>query len=361
MQEILPTYGIEFEVWYMSKTESNRKWILNNEDFKYKYRFFGNSPFRIGRIFIHFNLFLIFKFIVCKRDISIIGGAYSSPNHIILSLIGRKSKKVLWSEGNIQSTQKKTGFILELKKFLTRNYCKYIVPGIKGEELISFLNGKVNKLDFIRLPNLIDKNQFYINARNQNDIDLIKKKFGISNNKQVWFSPARLSPEKGLIEFVVHLKGISNVEYIIAGDGPLLSEIQELIKDLSLPVRLLGNQQMHEIVELYRCSDVFILPSFWDSSPLSAIEAIAAGLPILISNKIGNFPEVLIENYNGWSFTPSQNFSSTTQLLVQKIANMSKEELANIGRKSNDVYNKNFDNVASINNFANEINKIILK
>jgi glycosyltransferase involved in cell wall biosynthesis len=358
MQEILPKYGIEFEVWYMATRESNRFWKLDKNDFKYSHRFFKGIHFKLGRMFIHLNLLMVLKSLFIKKDIIVIGGAYSSPNNMLLSLLGKKASKILWSEGNMESIQKKTGIALVFKKYLAKKYKYFMIPGTKAKELIMFFDNKISEDKFISLPNLVDKTKFYVTERNEQEVNTIKVKHKLSSEKLIWFSPSRLSPEKGLLEFAINLKNIYNVEFVIAGEGQLRQQLEELILQHSLPVKLLGNLQLEEIIELYKASDLFVLPSFWDSSPLSVIEAIAAGLPILVSNKIGNLPDVLIENHNGWSFDPNASQEIKSNLL-KKISMVSKTELSQIGLNSQKIYNRNFDNQKTIENLAEKILQII--
>lgn len=56
------------------------------------------------------------------------------------------------------------------------------------------------------------------------------------------------------------------------------------------------------MIALYAMSDVFLLPSLSDPNPLSCIEALWAGLPMLISCHCGNYPEVVRLGENGYVF-----------------------------------------------------------
>lgn len=68
----------------------------------------------------------------------------------------------------------------------------------------------------------------------------------------------------------------------IFGDGNLQPELQEKIDEYKLPVRLLGSQtNLQRLLPQY---DLFVMCSFYEGQPLSLLEAIACGLPAIVSD-----------------------------------------------------------------------------
>lgn len=86
---------------------------------------------------------------------------------------------------------------------------------------------------------------------------------------------------------------------ILAGDGPDRTECEKLVRDLDLKndVFFLGKQEA--IVDILNASDLFIMPSQSESFGLSALEAMACGLPT-ISTSIGGLPELVVHNETGF-------------------------------------------------------------
>jgi len=99
------------------------------------------------------------------------------------------------------------------------------------------------------------------------------------------------------VEDVVHIfkKIQENVpsKLLMIGDGPERQYCEQLCRELDLcyDVRFLGKQQ--EMEEILAISDMFILTSEYESFGLSALEAMAAGVPVLSSNA-GGIPEINI-------------------------------------------------------------------
>ena len=364
MHKIFIGEGLELEVWYMAATEPNRHWKLAEMEFNYVHRIFKDFSITIGNYFLHFNLNLVWKCCRYKYDVLIVGGAYSSPTHALLSIFApRKSKKVLWLEGTRYSMQK-TSFIIRLiKKTLMNRYSYFVSPGLKSEELIrDFIPSVVNSC-LIRMPNLIDDKIYELGvAKKRQNITLkvnLCAKIGVQANSVLFFACSRPDYMKGLDVFIKSLAGILGVSFLVAGDGPLTTQLKKLAESLDVSVFFLGNKKQEELTELYAIADVFIIPSTWDSNPLAAIEGIAAGLPILASPYIGNFNEILIEGVNGWTFDPRASIPELNRL-IKNVISQKKGVLEEMGKESVKLYRRNFNSRQNLTNFANKIRSISL-
>ncbi len=86
---------------------------------------------------------------------------------------------------------------------------------------------------------------------------------------------------------------------LMVGDGPDRPEAEELSRELDIcdEVRFLGKQQ--EMEEILAIADLFLLPSESESFGLSALEAMAAGVPV-ISTNAGGLPEINIHGQTGF-------------------------------------------------------------
>ena len=86
---------------------------------------------------------------------------------------------------------------------------------------------------------------------------------------------------------------------ILVGDGPDRSECERLCRQLDIcdSVKFLGKQE--GLVEILTSSDVFLIPSQSESFGLAALEAMAAGLPV-VSSSVGGLPELVKHNETGF-------------------------------------------------------------
>jgi glycosyltransferase involved in cell wall biosynthesis len=86
------------------------------------------------------------------------------------------------------------------------------------------------------------------------------------------------------------------IEFLIAGDGELLSICREQIELKKLPIKVLGWQS--DIRMVLAATDVVILTSDNEGTPLSLIQAGMAGLPV-VATRVGSTPEVVIDGQTG--------------------------------------------------------------
>jgi glycosyltransferase involved in cell wall biosynthesis len=98
------------------------------------------------------------------------------------------------------------------------------------------------------------------------------------------------------------------IEFLMAGDGELLQNCRERIANEDLSVKVLGWQ--NNIEQVLSASDVVVLTSDNEGTPLSLIQAGMAGLPV-VATRVGSVPEVVLDGVTG----------IITNLDVQEIAN----------------------------------------
>ena len=104
----------------------------------------------------------------------------------------------------------------------------------------------------------------------------------------------RLSAEKGIDVLLRALAGAGDPPFAIVGDGPLREPLAALAAELALRnTQFLGRVPAEDVPSLLRSSRYLALPSMWDeNAPLAALEALAAGRPLLVTNN-GGLPELV--------------------------------------------------------------------
>jgi glycosyltransferase involved in cell wall biosynthesis len=125
-------------------------------------------------------------------------------------------------------------------------------------------------------------------------------------DKGYYLYVGRLSYEKGVMTLLKAFKK-NRRKLIIIGDGPLLNEIKNYIKDSQLgnTVTLTGylnTEGVHSYIE--SCSALIVPSEWYENAPITILEALSYGKKILASN-IGGIPEMVHENKNGFLFSPS--------------------------------------------------------
>jgi glycosyltransferase involved in cell wall biosynthesis len=108
---------------------------------------------------------------------------------------------------------------------------------------------------------------------------------------------------------------------VIAGDGPLYSSVAQRVTKLALTdcVHLVGRKSYDELPALYASAGAFVFPSLSETWGLVVNEAMAAGLPVLVSNRVGCHRDLVCDGVNGYVFNP-ENAAQLATLLCS-IAN----------------------------------------
>ncbi|MBE6607648.1 MAG: glycosyltransferase family 4 protein [Ruminococcaceae bacterium] len=128
-----------------------------------------------------------------------------------------------------------------------------------------------------------------------------RRELGIPEDAVVLLSVGELIVRKNH-ETVIRAVSSMGAYYLIAGEGRLDKHLQAVINTLGVSdkVKLLGHRD--DVKELYEMADVFVFPSFQEGLPVSVMEAMASGLPIVCSNIRGNVD--LIDEKGGVLFNP---------------------------------------------------------
>ena len=99
------------------------------------------------------------------------------------------------------------------------------------------------------------------------------------------------------------LHEFSNVQFHVAGDGPMLRELEHRVKQLGVEdsFRFLGTVPSN--VEFIQSCDILVRPSLTDGMPLTVLEAMACGVPN-VATRIGGTPEILHDADTGYLVEP---------------------------------------------------------
>lgn len=113
---------------------------------------------------------------------------------------------------------------------------------------------------------------------------------GIGAGEKIVLSVGELSKRKNQKAIIKALTcpGMERVHYVIAGEGALRQELEAYATELRVRDRLHLLGFRHDIAELMKSSDVFAFPSHQEGLPVSVMEAMAAGVPVVASRIRGN-------------------------------------------------------------------------
>ncbi len=144
----------------------------------------------------------------------------------------------------------------------------------------------VNSPKYHILQNAIDTELYKFNSEIRKEY---RKKLGLGD-KKTFIHVGRFHPAKNhaflLKVFAEIHKQDTNTVLLLAGDGELRPEIERQISELDLKkdVLLLGSRS--DVPKLLMSADCFLFPSVWEGFGMVAVEAQAAGLPCICSDRV---------------------------------------------------------------------------
>ncbi|MGG5310001.1 MULTISPECIES: glycosyltransferase family 4 protein [Enterococcus] len=127
----------------------------------------------------------------------------------------------------------------------------------------------------------------------------LREKYMISKETKIICSIGELNKNKNHITVIESLARIKaevdkNFIYFICGEGAQRRNIEEKVKELDLKDNVILLGYSNEVPKILADADLFVFPSYREGLPVSVMEAMSAGVPVVASNIRGN--RDLIEN-----------------------------------------------------------------
>ncbi len=137
----------------------------------------------------------------------------------------------------------------------------------------------------------------------QVDRDAKRRELGIEPDDFLLLSVGELSKRKNHLAVVKAIARLNDakIKYVICGQGLLKQQLEKAIEnfDIKSQVKLLGFRT--DIIELCKIADLFVFPSLQEGLPVALMEAMACGLPCIVSKIRGNV-DLIEKGVNGFVF-----------------------------------------------------------
>jgi len=187
------------------------------------------------------------------------------------------------------STSNGKGFKSLAKKILQyplRYQADYLVACSKEAGEWLFGKAYLRRGKYMIIPNAVDVKKFSLNENVRNDY---RKQLGVEG-KIVFGNVGRFHESKNHMFLLdvfseIHRRN-GNTVLMLVGDGYLRSVIENRIHQLGLDNSVILTGTRSDVPNLMQAMDVFLFPSLWEGLPVTLVEAQAAGLPCLVSDRI---------------------------------------------------------------------------
>ncbi|MFA0832422.1 MAG: glycosyltransferase family 4 protein [Methanobacterium formicicum] len=213
---------------------------------------------------------------------------------LITKLLNKRSAMILASSPIESIKIPKTKIISYLKLFMSK------IALFFSDKIILYSKKYIKEWN-------LEKYEWKIIVARKHFIDFnnFKLKKPINERDNLIGYMGRLEEGKGIIQFMKSIPRIieqsDDVCFVIGGEGTLLNYVEKFISQncLDNKVKLLGWVQYDEIPNYLNELKLLIIPSFSETGPMVALEAMACGTPIL-TTKVGFIPEMIINGKSGF-------------------------------------------------------------
>ena len=204
------------------------------------------------------------------------------------------------------------GFLKKIAKrllypFFMSRFHACMTVGKRSREYFSFYGAK----KIINSPHFVD-NEFFgkISSEAKTNQESLKKKWAINPSDFVFLFVGKFEAKKRPMDILKALKNIvegskthRRLHLLMVGDGLLKKQCEAFTVEHRLPVSFTGFMNQSEIAKAYAVSDCLILPSDGrETWGLVVNEAMACGVPAIVSDQVGCAPDLVKEGKTGLIF-----------------------------------------------------------
>jgi glycosyltransferase involved in cell wall biosynthesis len=288
--------GKRFHVLYCAKTEPGRHWPYDPSKMKHAHTVLRGFHPSLTGIQAHLNPGVLAELNLLKPDTLLLAGSWNTPTMLIagLNIYSPAPRRFFWSEGHADAVLHKTGLIAWLRRRVYRTFDGFAVPNAKSAEWALAQAGGPRPI--VTLPNAIDAKFF---ARTSAGVRADSRRaLGLEAEGRVLVQVSALTARKGIVELAEKFLTLSEAErrgakLLFVGEGDRRAALESLAAKSGDAIRVLGQLSPEEVRQVLFAADAFVLNTRLDPNPLSAIEASAAGLPIVMSAAAGNITEIV--------------------------------------------------------------------
>lgn len=292
----------------------------------YNYKFLKNNSWKPSIFSGFFGLINleIFKELKNEKGNLLVIHAWNYLTHFLAIIYGKPAGLKICIRGDNPFNQEmsKNQNLIRLKKILLGKLLfkfidYFLFVGVQNKKFYEFYGVHEKKLVFT--PHAVDNDRFRVEYEKYKDKkNELRKELALPIYKTIILTSGKYIPKKRPMDLLkaFHLLNNENTALIFLGEGELRREMEDYIKANDLKnVYLTGFKNQSEIGKYFAAADIFVLPSgAGETWGLVVNEAMNFRLPIIVSEMVGCANDLVIENYNGFTFK-----SNDIEDLVKKL------------------------------------------
>ena len=154
-----------------------------------------------------------------------------------------------------------------------------------------------------RFPYAVDAADFALRSRlDDGERERVREGLGVRPDAKVVLSLTKFSSREAPWDLVEARERLprADLDWVLAGDGPLRGQLETRIRERGLDrMRLPGYVPYPELPRLYAAADLFVHPAREERWGVSVAEALACGLPVVTSDRVGAGCDLVVRGENG--------------------------------------------------------------
>ena len=301
--------AVSLHVIFLAETDpSLRQWRVYKDEIQFSYEVLPSWRRRIGRYNLLLNSGVDRALHRSSPDIILCGGYnYAASWQTLLWARNRRVPLVLWSESNQQDSRRGYAAIEYLKRRFMGACAAFVVPGISARSYLRNLRVADEKI--FSAPNAID-NDLFATAANNAKQNAVSRRKDLGLPERYFLFVGRLVREKGVFDLLAAYAKLDaslkkQFGLVFAGDGACRQQLKEQAASITPgTVTFAGFSHREQLAAIYGLADALILPTYSDPWGLVVNEAMACGLPIIVSQVAGCAADLVKDNWNGFQISP---------------------------------------------------------
>jgi glycosyltransferase involved in cell wall biosynthesis len=298
----------ELHVIFLAETDPKlRQWRVYKEEIRFSYEVLPSWRARWGRHNVLLNRGVPRALAAARPDVLLCGGYnYVASWQALRWARNHRVPFLLWSESNLQDSRQGRRFTELLKRKFLGMCDAFVVPGESAAEYLRAHN--IPQSLIFTAPNAVDNDRFAAGATvARENAAALRLKLGLP--ECYFLFVGRLVPEKGVFDLLSAYAKLDacireRVGLVFVGDGESRRRLEKQALSASAgKVIFAGFAQRDELPAYYALARALILPTHTDPWGLVVNEAMACGLPVILSRAAGCANDLLKEGWNGFSIS----------------------------------------------------------
>lgn len=300
---------VDLHVIFLAETDSSlRQWEVHKEEIKFSYQVLPSWRKRIGRLNVLLNRRVVHALMEALPDLILCGGYnYIASWRALFWARAHRIPFYLWSESNLQDLRRGHALVEFLKSQFLHQCSGFVVPGRSALEYLRAHN--IEKGAIFTAPNAVD-NELYVKAAAGARQSAAQLRAELGLPARYFLFVGRLVRQKGVFELLSAYAKLDKalrqqVGLVFVGDGSSRLQLEEQALSISPGViRFPGFVQRERLAICYALAEMLILPTYTDPWGLVVNEAMACGLPVVVSRVAGCAADLVRDNWNGLLVPP---------------------------------------------------------